>query len=70
MIAFLVFVTVLGYGFPAASPGEDLLKNRLITLGWALLLAPPAITGMVCPPTRLVRGPSTPATSTPPRRVR
>ena len=45
MLVFLVLVTVLGYGWPAASPGEDLLKNRLSTLVMAGLLLPLLITG-------------------------
>mgnify|MGYP000886024556 FL=1 len=40
MLVFLALVTVLGYGWPAASPGEDLLKNRLSTIVMALLLIP------------------------------
>ena len=40
MLGFLVLVTVLGYGLPTASPGEDLLKNRLSTIVMALLLIP------------------------------
>ena len=40
MIAFLVFTTIVGYGFPTHSVGEDLLKNRLITIVMALLLVP------------------------------
>ena len=40
MFVFLILVTVLGYGWPAASPGEDLLKNRLSTIVLTLLLIP------------------------------
>ena len=40
MIAFLVFITIVGYGFPTNSIGEDLLKNRSITIVMALLLVP------------------------------
>lgn len=40
MIAFLVFITIVGYGFPTASLGEDLLKNRLVTVLMAGLLIP------------------------------
>jgi len=40
MIVFLVFITILGYGFPAASPGADFLGNRLITICMVLLLIP------------------------------
>ncbi len=38
MVGFLVFITVVGYGFPTDSIGEDLLKNRSITLVMALVL--------------------------------
>lgn len=38
MLVFLVFVTVLGYGWPTASLGEDLLKNRFSTIVLALPL--------------------------------
>ncbi|MGO1592123.1 MAG: hypothetical protein ACTHW1_03345 [Ancrocorticia sp.] len=44
MIAFLVFITIVGYGFPAAILGEDLLKNRLITILMTGLLLPLLIT--------------------------
>ncbi|MDO5504510.1 MAG: hypothetical protein Q4G67_15205 [Actinomycetia bacterium] len=40
MVLFLTFVTVLGYGFPAESIGEDLLRNRLITIVMAAVLVP------------------------------
>lgn len=40
MLAFLVFITIVGYGFPTNSIGEDLLKNRSITIVMALLLVP------------------------------
>lgn len=40
MIAFLVFITIVGYGFPTASLGEDLMKNRLVTIVMAGLLVP------------------------------
>ncbi|WP_125107055.1 MULTISPECIES: DoxX family membrane protein [Gulosibacter] len=40
MIAFLVFITVLGYGFPAETVADDLLANRLITIGMIVLLLP------------------------------
>lgn len=40
MVAFLVFITTVGYGFPTDSFGEDLLKNRSITIVMALLLMP------------------------------
>lgn len=40
MLAFLVFITIVGYGFPVASLGEDLLKNRLITIAMAAMLIP------------------------------
>ena len=43
--AMLVFLALLGYGWPAASPGEDLLKNRLSTLVMAGLLLPLLATG-------------------------
>ena len=45
MLGFLALVTVLGYGWPAASPVEDLLKNRLSTLVMAGLLLPLLTTG-------------------------
>ena len=45
MLVFLVLVTVLGYGWPTASLGEDLLKNRLSTLVMAGLLLPLLATG-------------------------
>lgn len=40
MIVFLVFITIVGYGFPVTSLGEDLLKNRSITLLMTVLLIP------------------------------
>ncbi|MDO5052623.1 MAG: hypothetical protein Q4E05_07010 [Pseudoclavibacter sp.] len=40
MLLFLLFVTVLGYGWPASSPLEDVLKNRLPTLVMAAMLLP------------------------------
>lgn len=40
MITFLVFITIVGYGFPSASLGEDLLKNRWITALMVTLLVP------------------------------
>jgi uncharacterized membrane protein YphA (DoxX/SURF4 family) len=40
MAGFLVFVTVLGYGFPTDALGEDLVKNRLATIVLASLLVP------------------------------
>jgi uncharacterized membrane protein YphA (DoxX/SURF4 family) len=40
MALFLVFITILGYGFPTTSFGEDLLKNRLITLVMFVLTLP------------------------------
>lgn len=40
MIAFLVFILVLGYGFPTATFTEDLLKNRLFTVVMIGLLLP------------------------------
>lgn len=45
MIAFLVFITIVGYGFPTASLSEDVLTNRLITLLMAGLLVPLLMTG-------------------------
>ena len=53
MLVFLALVTVLGYGWPAASPGEDLLKNRLSTIVMALLLVP------LLTKARTVRNPAT-----------
>ena len=38
MLVFLILVTVLGYGWPTASLGEDLLKNRFSTIVLALPL--------------------------------
>ncbi|AKK04790.1 DoxX protein [Corynebacterium mustelae] len=40
MLAFLGFITIVGYGFPTTSIVEDLLKNRIITIVMALLLIP------------------------------
>ena len=40
MLGFLVFITIVGYGYPAASPLEDLVKNRLVTIIMAGLLVP------------------------------
>ncbi|MDN5557966.1 MAG: hypothetical protein L0G23_00805 [Ruaniaceae bacterium] len=40
MLAFLIFITTLGYGFPTSSFGEDLLKNRVITIAMSGLLVP------------------------------
>jgi uncharacterized membrane protein len=40
ILAFLVFITINGYGLPAASLGEDILKNRATTILMALLLIP------------------------------
>ncbi len=40
MVVFLVFITIVGYGFPTESHGEDLLKNRLITIVMAAALFP------------------------------
>ncbi|MCL2785530.1 MAG: hypothetical protein FWD55_08930 [Propionibacteriaceae bacterium] len=40
MMAFLVFITIVGYGFPTTSLIEDFLKNRAITTVMALLLVP------------------------------
>ena len=53
MLCFLVLVTVLGYGWPTASLGEDLLKNRLSTIVMALLLIP------LLTKARTVRNPAT-----------
>ena len=53
MLVFLILVTVLGYGWPTASLGEDLLKNRLSTIVLALLLIP------LLAKTRAVRNPAT-----------
>ena len=38
MVGFLVFITVVGYGFPTETLGEDILKNRLITTVMAAVL--------------------------------
>lgn len=51
ILGFLVFVTVLGYGFPTESFLEDLLKNRIITALMALAVVP-LLTG---PPPPAVR---------------
>ena len=40
VLAFLLFITVVGYGFPAATALEDFLKNRLVTIVMALLVLP------------------------------
>jgi len=53
MLGFLVLVTVLGYGLPTSSLGEDLLKNRLSTIVMALLLIP------LLTKARTVRNPAT-----------
>lgn len=45
MLAFLVFITIVGYGFPTESFGEDLLKNRSVTILMAVLLVPLLIRG-------------------------
>ena len=48
MLCFLVLVTVLGYGLPTSSLGEDLLKNRLSTIVMALLLIPLHLCAVIC----------------------
>ncbi len=40
MLAFLVFITVVGYGFATDSIGEDVMVNRSISIVMALLLIP------------------------------
>lgn len=40
MIVFLACVTILGYGLPALSPAENMLKNRLVTLVMIGMLIP------------------------------
>ena len=40
ILAFLTFLLVLGYGFPATGIVEDLLKNRVFTVVMAALLIP------------------------------
>jgi uncharacterized membrane protein YphA (DoxX/SURF4 family) len=40
ILVFLVFITVLGYGFPTDSVLDDLLKNRIITIVMALAFLP------------------------------
>ncbi len=40
LVIFLVAVTILGYGFPADSVGEDFLKNRLATIIMLILIFP------------------------------
>lgn len=49
IIGFLIFVTVLGYGFPTETVVEDLLKNRIITIVMALLLVPLLVHPGPCP---------------------
>lgn len=46
IIVFLIFITILGYGFPAAGFFSDLISNRIITIVMALLVLPLALTGM------------------------
>ena len=53
MLCFLVLVTVLGYGLPTSSLGEDLLKNRFSTIVMALPLIP------LLAKARTVRNPTT-----------
>lgn len=40
ILAFLVFITVVGYGFPTAGALEDTVKNRIITVVMAVLVLP------------------------------
>lgn len=40
MVLFLCFITVVGYGFPTSTLGEDLLKNRSVTTVMIVLLLP------------------------------
>ncbi|HJG42636.1 hypothetical protein [Corynebacterium phoceense] len=40
ILAFLVFITVVGYGFPTARALEDIVKNRVITAVMAVLILP------------------------------
>lgn len=44
-VIFLVFITILGYGFPATSFGEDLLKNRVPTIVMTALSVPLLVKG-------------------------
>lgn len=46
IIGFLIFITILGYGFPAEGFFSDLISNRLITIVMALLVLPLALTGV------------------------
>lgn len=46
IIGFLIFITILGYGFPAEGFISDLISNRLITTVMALLVLPLALTGI------------------------
>ena len=46
IIGFLIFITILGYGFPAEGFISDLISNRLITIVMVLLVFPLALTGM------------------------
>ena len=38
ILAFLVFITVVGYGFPTAVVLKDTVKNRVITAVMAVLI--------------------------------
>ncbi|MEJ6018713.1 hypothetical protein [Corynebacterium sp. H113] len=40
MLLFLVFITVVGYGFPTTTILDDILKNRLFTTVMAVLILP------------------------------
>ena len=40
ILGFFAFLLVLGYGWPAASPVEDILKNRAFTVVMAGMLLP------------------------------
>lgn len=61
ILGFLVFVTVLGYGWETSGALEDLAKNRLATIAMGLLVVPllarPA-TDAIGPAWRRVLGPS------------
>lgn len=40
VLAFLVFITVAGYGFPTAGTLADIVKNRIFTVVMAVLVLP------------------------------
>ncbi|MDR0366240.1 MAG: FUSC family protein [Bifidobacteriaceae bacterium] len=40
IMAFLIFITAVGYGFPTDTPIEDFFKNRIITIVMGIALLP------------------------------